>query len=145
MMQETETAARVYNALLVLRECCFDLMPDRRDPNVKRLLSDIGDQHARQASEVAVVLSDLWAAQGLRAQAAGGTVGLIVAPPDFSGPASRPEVGIFPGLIQAEEGLLAAYDAAIAQQPDGSALLAVLSRHRVAIATSLQRLQALGL
>lgn len=140
MIEGTEAVASVYNALQALRARCFELLLEGRNPHLTRLLKDLTDQHARQSSEVAVLLSDLWAAHGIRPPAATGTN--RVDAPALTPPASLPQADIFLGLLRAEETLLSAYEAAIEQQPDGSLLLPLLARHRVAIITSLQRIEA---
>lgn len=144
MVQGTEAVATVYNALQALRGRCFELMHDGRDPNVTRLLKDLTDQHARQSSEIAVLLSDLQTSGGTWTPGDAASGAEHTAPPGLPESLNRTEADILPGLQRAEESLLEAYEAAIVRQEARSPLLSLLTRHRVAIATSLQRIEALG-
>lgn len=143
MLQGTEAVAPVYNALQALRGRCHELMHQTKDNTVLRLLKDLGDQHAWLSSEVAVLLSDFWAADGIRAPSGAGPVSGPVAQPGLPRSAPGRDTDIFGRLRRAEKSLLAAYDEAIGRQHGGSALLALLARHRLAILTSLQRIEAL--
>jgi hypothetical protein len=143
MSHGTETVARIYNAQQSLRGRCFELVHEGRDPNVTRLLEDLTDQHARQASELAVLLSDIGARTGPLPDTNAVSGDEAPAPPSLPQTLDRTIANILPGLIEAESGLLEAYDAAIARQEAGSPFLSLLNRHRVALATSLRRIEAI--
>ncbi len=140
-LQGTEAVAAVYNALQSLRGRWFEMVHEGRDPNLTRLLRDLSDQHARQSSEIAVMLSDISASAGVSALR--DRAGCCGATPSLPESPDRTTTDIFPGLITAEQSLLGAYDTAIRQQDARSPLLSMLKRHRAAIATLLQRIEAL--